>query len=178
MKNKTLRIGAGIVGVALAAGLVACSEEDTAAQGGRTIDNCGMEISIDEKPESIVTLRQATTENLFELGQKDKMVGTSSLRDKVQPKWQEAYDSIPVLSKTVATAEQVLDVDPDFIVATQRGSFVESLTGTREFWADNGGAPSSRTPTARRMVRPASRTSRRTTSSWARSLAQKTRLRS
>ena len=138
MKNKTLRIGAGIVGLTLAAGLVACSEEDTTAQGGRTIDNCGMEISIDEKPERIVTLRQATTENLFELGQKDKMVGTSSLRDKVQPKWQEAYDGIPVLSKTVATAEQVLDVNPDFIVATQRGSFVESLTGTREFWAENG----------------------------------------
>ena len=55
MKNKTLRIGAGIVGVTLAVGLVACSEEDTAAQGGRTIDNCGMEISIEEKPERIVT---------------------------------------------------------------------------------------------------------------------------
>src|SRR5699024_5861499 len=40
--------------------------------------------------------------------------------------------------KTVATAEQVLDVDPDFIVATKRGSFVESLTGTREFRAEYG----------------------------------------
>lgn len=33
MKNKTLRIGAGIVGLTLAAGLVACSEEDTTAPG-------------------------------------------------------------------------------------------------------------------------------------------------
>ncbi|MDY5129877.1 ABC transporter substrate-binding protein [Actinotignum urinale] len=133
------KIASLIASTALALSLVACSSGTKSSTEKETfkpitVTNCGVELTVTKPISRIASLRQASTENLFALGQAQKMVGTGSLRNAVLPKWQAEYEKIPVLSKTVPTNEQLRDVNPDFIVTTQKGSFTNALAGTREEW--------------------------------------------
>jgi len=87
------------------------------------ITNCGLSSWITEKPSRAITLNQGTTEIMLALGLADSMVGTAYLDDEIWPEVAEDYTKVPILSDTYPTAEQVLELDPDFLYASYSSAF-------------------------------------------------------
>ncbi len=97
-----------------------------------TLTNCGAEVTFDKAPTKAVTLNQGATEVMLALGLESSMVGTAYLDDAVPERWQEAYDSVPVLSEKYPTKEAFLAVEPDFAYASYASAFTDKAVGTRE----------------------------------------------
>ncbi len=91
-----------------------------------TDENCGVTTVYEQAPERAVTLSNNATEMLLALGLEDRMAGTSYMANlKISPQYEEAYNSVPVLSPLVATTEQLIDVEADFVYAGYPDGFSE-----------------------------------------------------
>jgi iron complex transport system substrate-binding protein len=100
--------------------------------GAVTLTSCGQEMSFDQPPERAVTLDQASTETMLALGLQDRMAGTSRLNTKIAKEYQAAYETVPVLSPEVLTAEQLRAATPDLVVAAFTTNYTKDRVGTRE----------------------------------------------
>ncbi|MEW9094872.1 MAG: ABC transporter substrate-binding protein [Clostridiaceae bacterium] len=94
-------------------------------------DKNEISLSFKESLKRAITLNQSPTEMLLALGLGDKMVGTAFLDDEILPEYKEAYDKIPVLSKTYASLESVLAKNPDILIGWP-SNFDEKHLGTVE----------------------------------------------
>lgn len=83
-----------------------------------TIKNCGYETTFDAAPTHAVTLSNNATEMMLALGLEDHMAGTSYMANlTISPDYAEAYKKVPILSPLVATTEQLIDAEADFVYA-------------------------------------------------------------
>ncbi|WP_246739752.1 ABC transporter substrate-binding protein [Martelella sp. HB161492] len=90
-------------------------------------DNCGITNVYEKAPEHAVTLSNNATELMLALGLQDHMAGTSYMAAlKISPQYSEAYNAVPVLSPLVATTEQLVDANADFVYAGYPDGFSES----------------------------------------------------
>jgi len=90
-------------------------------------ENCGFTFTYDAPPERAVTLSNNATELMLALGLEDRMAGTSYMANmQISPQYQEAYNGIPILSPLVATTEQLIDAEADFVYAGYPDGFSES----------------------------------------------------
>ncbi|MDN4172625.1 ABC transporter substrate-binding protein [Nocardioides sp. SOB77] len=103
-----------------------------------TVTSCGHEVTVDEPPSEVVTLNQGATEVVLALGLADQLAGTAYLDDAVPPRWQAAYDAVPVLSAEYPTNEQLLAARPDFVYASYASAFEPAVAGTQEDLAAAG----------------------------------------
>lgn len=103
-----------------------------------TVASCGTNFTYEDAPERAVTLNQQATEIMLALGLERSMVGTAYLDDAVPERWQEAYDSIPVLAEEYPAREVVLAQDPDFLFAGFASAFGEDALGAQVEWQDLG----------------------------------------
>ncbi len=101
-----------------------------------TIENCGVEATFDVPPERAVTMNQGATEIMLALGLEDHMNGTAYLDDAILPEFEDAYESIPVLSDTYPSQEVLFGSDPDFIYGSYSSAFGEEAAGPREQLAE------------------------------------------
>jgi iron complex transport system substrate-binding protein len=118
-----------------AAALTGCAGPvaNSAASGdATTVRSCGQDLSFTEPPERVVTLDQTSTETMLALGLADRMAGTANLKTKVAPEYQEAYDTVPVLSPKLLTGEQLRAATPDFVIASFPAQFTADRVGTRD----------------------------------------------
>lgn len=103
------------------------------------LQNCGVDLTFDKAPESVVTVGQATTEILYTLGLGDKVQGTSV--------W--FTDVLPEFKDLNAKVERLADNDPSFesVVAKRPGLVTvqyewhigpQGIVATREQFADLG----------------------------------------
>lgn len=90
------------------------------------ISNCGISSWIDKAPERAISMNQGTTEILLALGLADRTIGTAYLDDAIWGKLDEAYASIPVLSDSYPTAEQIRELQPDSLYASYSSAFATS----------------------------------------------------
>jgi len=104
----------------------------TAAPAAVTLESCGQRMSFDRPPERAVTLDQASTETLLALGLQDRMAGTSRLNTKIAKDYQAAYDTVPVLSPEILTAEQLRAAAPDLVVSAYTANYTKDRVGTRD----------------------------------------------
>lgn len=118
--------------------LGACTSQAQPAASGESIDNCGMPLDMSTPVHRAVTTEQGATDTLLALGQAGNMAGTSHLKDAVLPEHQDEFDSIPVLSDSIATAEQIRNAGADLIYAPFISVFTADQSGTREEWQDLG----------------------------------------
>ncbi|MDR7127254.1 iron complex transport system substrate-binding protein [Pseudorhodobacter sp. 4114] len=104
-----------------------------------TLTNCGVDVTFEAAPESVVTVGQAATEILYSLGLGDKVQGTSVWFTDVLPEFE-------VLN---AGIERIADNDPSFesVVAKRPGLVAvqyewhvgaQGIVATREQFADLG----------------------------------------
>jgi iron complex transport system substrate-binding protein len=121
------------------AGLLALALPAHAKDGFPFVDeNCGHTFTYDAAPARAVTLSNNATELMLALGLEDRMAGTSYMADMaISPQYEEAYKSVPILSPLVATTEQLIDVEADFIYAGYPDGFSE-IRHTREQLHDLG----------------------------------------
>ncbi|GHC98708.1 ABC transporter substrate-binding protein [Zhihengliuella salsuginis] len=117
----------------------------SAAAGGEgsteyplTIENCGVEVTLDAPPERVVSLDQNSTEILYSLGLEDRVAGTASWTDPVLPGLEAANADVPRLADNAPTYEVVLDADPDFITASFGRHLGENGVATRDRFAETG----------------------------------------
>lgn len=104
--------------LAFATLLPMAAQADTSASFPYVDENCGYTFSYETAPERAVTLSNNATEMLLALGLEDRIAGTSYMADmQISPQYEEAYNSIPILSPLVATTEQIIDVEADFVYA-------------------------------------------------------------
>jgi len=90
-------------------------------------DNCGVVTTYDAAPERAVTLSNNATELMLALGLDERMAGTSYMANlKISPQYEEAYAQIPIISPLVATTEELIEVEADFVYAGYPDGFSES----------------------------------------------------
>jgi cobalamin transport system substrate-binding protein len=77
------------------------------------VDDEGTTIELPDVPQTVVSLTPATTELLFALGVGEKLAGRTDF-DDYPP---EALDAPAVATFTGVNVEQVVDIDPDLVVA-------------------------------------------------------------
>ncbi|WP_194764429.1 ABC transporter substrate-binding protein [Microbacterium sp. UFMG61] len=137
-----------VLAAALTVGLAGCGAseavepEATAASGEGatiyplTIDNCGVEVTVDAAPQRVVSLDQNSTEILLSLGLEDRLVGTASWTDPVLDSLADANADVPRLADNAPTYEVALGADPDFVTASFGRHFAEGGVATRERFAE------------------------------------------
>ncbi|AJE45751.1 ABC transporter substrate-binding protein [Celeribacter indicus] len=104
-----------------------------------TLANCGVEVTFDAAPESVVTVGQAATEILYSLGLGDKVVGTSVWFTEVLPEFAELNAGVARLADNDPSFESVVAKRPG-LVAVQYEWHVgaQGIVATREQFADLG----------------------------------------
>ncbi|MEV7197673.1 ABC transporter substrate-binding protein [Streptomyces sp. NPDC093510] len=136
-----------LAAAALLVPLAACSSSDSgrdakpaakAAGFPYTVTNCGVRTTYDAPPKRAVTMNQHTTEVMLELGLKDHIAGTAYLDDKVLPKYEKAYGSIPVLAKEYPSYEKLLAANPDFVYGGYASAFLAGEGRSRSALAKSG----------------------------------------
>ena len=110
----------------------------TAATFPVTIDNCGVEVTLEAPPTSIVTLNQGATEQALGLGLADRMAGTAYLDDAVASRFAADYARVPVLAEEYPSVEQFLAAGPDLAISSYGSAFGDKGVGTREELAGRG----------------------------------------
>ncbi|CAM5735588.1 Lipoprotein OS=Streptomyces microflavus OX=1919 GN=Smic_27920 PE=4 SV=1 [Streptomyces microflavus] len=88
-----------------------------------TVTNCGVTTTFKAPPKRVVTMNQHVTEIMLELGLTKSLVGTAYLDDKVLPKYEKDYASVPVIAKEYPSYEQVLATNPDFVYGGYASAF-------------------------------------------------------
>ncbi|MEO1680690.1 MAG: ABC transporter substrate-binding protein [Pseudomonadota bacterium] len=90
-------------------------------------ENCDFTMTYDAPPERAVTLSNNATELLLALGLEERMAGTSYMANmQISPQFEAAYNTVPILSPLVATTEQLIDAEADFVYAGYPDGFSES----------------------------------------------------
>jgi iron complex transport system substrate-binding protein len=90
-------------------------------------ENCGVTTAYDAAPDHAVTLSNNATEMLLALDLEEHIAGTSYMANlTISPQYAEAYSAIPILSPLVATTEQLIEAEADFVYAGYPDGFSES----------------------------------------------------
>ncbi|MFR9806549.1 ABC transporter substrate-binding protein [Pseudonocardia sp. RS010] len=134
-----------VVGLVLALGLVAgCSaaappaSEQSAAPSsasGATIDNCGVQVPTDTPPARIFAAFHNGVEAVYALGQGDKLVGAAYLDNPILSEFAAQFrpeaQQPTYYPEEYPSREEVLRLDPDFVVSGFTGAFTTEGLGTR-----------------------------------------------
>ena len=107
-------------------GLLCPVQLSDVAYASTTITNCGVTQTFTSTPERVVTLHQGSTELLLAMGLQDKMVGHASMDDEIWHRYKDVFDQIPLLSPSgLPTEDEIMAVQPDFIVGAYGSAFAE-----------------------------------------------------
>lgn len=103
------------------------------------LTNCGVDLTFDRAPESVVTVGQAATEILYSLGLADKVRGTSVWFTSVLPEFTEANARVERLADNDPSFESVVAKKPG-LVAVQYEWHIgpQGIVATREQFGDLG----------------------------------------
>ena len=103
-----------------------------------TLDNCGVEATLEAPPERVVTIKSSTTEMLLALGLGDRIVGSAFLDGPVP----DSLETVPAVEEPFATeapgSEATLELEPDLIYAGWESNLTAQTAGDRETLAQLG----------------------------------------
>ena len=105
------------------------ADTDTTAPA-TTIDNCGIEISVEPPVERAVALEQGSSDTLLMLGAGDQIAGVGHQKDNPP----DGYDTPEIIAPAIPTAEQIRAVDADFVYSPFALVWTADSAGTREEW--------------------------------------------
>ncbi|MFC7877628.1 putative F420-0 ABC transporter substrate-binding protein [Isoptericola sp. NPDC057391] len=148
--------GAALLALSLAA-LAGCAQDPAAdaasspSAGTRTgggtaypltLDNCGVETTVEAAPQRVVTIKSSTTEMLLALGLGDRIVGSAFLDGPVPDSLGDAAADVPAVAEPMAEqvpgAEAVLGLEPDLVYAGWESNLTADGAGDRETLAKLG----------------------------------------
>lgn len=147
--------GAAVLALSLAA-LAGCAQDPAdatssaaptdASAGGTayplTLDNCGVETTVEAAPQRVVTIKSSTTEMLLALGLGDRIVGSAFLDGPVPDSLAGAAADAPAVAEPMAEqvpgAEAVLGLEPDLVYAGWESNLTADGAGDRATLAKLG----------------------------------------
>lgn len=104
-----------------------------------TLENCGMELTLEAAPQTVVTIGQAATEVLYSLGLGETVAGTSVWFTDVLPEFTELNAGIPRLADNDPSFENVVAQRPDLVIVQYEWHVgPQGIVATREQFADLG----------------------------------------
>ncbi|MFE5335651.1 putative F420-0 ABC transporter substrate-binding protein [Isoptericola sp. NPDC056573] len=107
-----------------------------------TLDNCGVETTVDGAPQRVVTIKSSTTEMLLALGLGDRIVGSAFLDGPVPDSLADAAADVPAVAEPMAEqvpgAEAVLGLEPDLVYAGWESNLTADGAGDRATLAKLG----------------------------------------
>jgi len=107
-----------------------------------TLDNCGVETTVEAAPQRVVTIKSSTTEMLLALGLGDRIVGTAFLDGPVPDTLADAAADVPAVAEPMAEqapgAEAVLGLEPDLVYAGWESNLTADGAGDRDTLAKLG----------------------------------------
>ena len=102
-----------------------------------TLENCGVEITIETAPQRAVGIGQNSTEIMLLLGLADRMVGTAVWVSPVLERVAADNEKVPRLADSQPSFEAVVGTEPDFVAAQFMSAIgPEGRVGTREQFSD------------------------------------------
>ncbi|MRG59188.1 putative F420-0 ABC transporter substrate-binding protein [Agromyces sp. CFH 90414] len=105
---------------------------DTASTGyPLTIDNCGTEVTFEQAPERVITVKSSTLELLLALGLEDRVVGSAFSDGPVPDAFADAASGIESLSDKVPSQEATFALEPDLVFAGWESNFSAEGVGER-----------------------------------------------
>jgi iron complex transport system substrate-binding protein len=110
----------------------------TAPTDAVTVGNCDRDVTVAAPPQRAVSLNQSTTEIMLSLGLQDRMVGTATWTDPVDPDLADANAQVPVLSENTPSFESVLDTEPDIVLGAYQAIFTDQRVASRDRFAQLG----------------------------------------
>ncbi|WP_217898452.1 ABC transporter substrate-binding protein [Haloechinothrix alba] len=136
--RRTTRFGASHVTlsvlITLALTASACGVPDPSgdreATGTDHILNCDIEVPVSDPPERIFAAYQPAIEMAHALGVGDRLVGTAYLDAEVLDEFTEAQQGRRYY-ETLPSREELLSVEPDFVLSGFNGAFTDENFGTR-----------------------------------------------
>ena len=97
-----------------------------------------VEMVFEKAPERVLTYSLNSVENMIALGLEDKIVMAMNVKpERVLPKYREAFDRIQATTTEFLSKEDVLTLQPDFILAWY-SSFEDKRLGDVHFWNERG----------------------------------------
>lgn len=130
---------AGCASTSTASGAHEAAHTDTASSGYPiTLDNCGTEVTLEQAPERIVTIKSSTLELLLALGLEDRIVGTAFTDGPVPDEYADAASGLESLSDKVPSQEVTLAAEPDLVFAGWESNLSAEGAGDRDTLAKLG----------------------------------------
>lgn len=98
-----------------------------------TITNCERESTYEAPPQRIISMNDHVTETLIQMGAGDRIVGMGyGEQNDTLPEVAEQFATIPSLAEEYPTWEQIVDLEPDLVVAGMRSAFDEKEGRSRD----------------------------------------------
>ncbi|GAA4878321.1 ABC transporter substrate-binding protein [Saccharopolyspora cebuensis] len=116
----------------------AAPEAGAPAPGAVSVPNCDREVVVEQPPQRAVSLNQSTTEIMLSLGLQDRMVGTATWTDPVDPDLAEANARVPRLADNAPSFETVLSTEPDIVLGAYQAVFTDERVASRERFGQLG----------------------------------------
>lgn len=82
-----------------------------------TLQNCGVEVTIEQAPQNAVALGQNSAEILLMLGLQDRLAASAFWPTEVLPELKQANAGVEILTVEQPTLEGILAKEPDFVAA-------------------------------------------------------------
>ena len=117
-KSKKLLLIAMACATFAIAGCGSDTTKNTADNGksvtwSETFDGTKTDFAVKSSPTHAVSMSQATTEMMLQLGLEDKMAGTAFKEEEIYPPLQASYDKVKVLAEKWPSYEVFMSVKPD-----------------------------------------------------------------
>ncbi|MGP5144123.1 ABC transporter substrate-binding protein [Vreelandella alkaliphila] len=104
-----------------------------------TLTSCGHEITLEQTPESVVSIGQAPTEMLYLLGLADNVAGTALWISPVLEEFSEIDADVKRLSDNAPSYESVIAQQPDLVVSAYEWMIGPAgMVGTTDMFDDAG----------------------------------------
>lgn len=94
-----------------------------------TVENCGIDVTVDQPPQRVYAAYQPATEIAHALGITDRLVGTAYLDSQVLPEYAEAQQGVPYVPQ-LPTRDGLLAAEPDFVLSGYNNFFSEGSGDT------------------------------------------------
>ncbi|WP_264002129.1 ABC transporter substrate-binding protein [Mycolicibacterium bacteremicum] len=106
-----------------------------------TVENCGIDVTVDQPPQRVYAAYQPATEIAHALGITDRLVGTAFLDSQVLPEYAAAQEGVPYVPQ-LPTRDGLLAAEPDFVLSGYNNFFAEgsgdTSVGTRSSLSELG----------------------------------------
>lgn len=139
VQRRLLVVAVTIVTIALA-GCAADEGSTSATAGGTTVQNCGIDVTVEEPPERVYAAYQPAIEIAHALGISDRLVETAYLDAQVLPEYAAAQEDAKYV-ESLPSREALLAAKPDFVLSGFNGVFAKDNPdgfGTRASLAELG----------------------------------------